>query len=159
MEALRASAKASETKAKAADMIGSRALSKQELTRRLVKKGSGEADAQAAADWLEDIGAINDAGYAAALARHYGGKGYGPARVKEELRHRGVNRELWDGALEEMPEPEEILDQLIQKKCRGGLSDPKDKKRISGMLLRRGFSWDDIKSAMNRYTEMTEDEY
>ena len=36
---------------------------------------SGEADAQAAADWLEDIGAINDAGYAAALARHYGGKG------------------------------------------------------------------------------------
>ena len=93
MEALRASAKASETKAKAADMIGSRALSKQELTRRLVKKGSGEADAQAAADWLEDIGAINDAGYAAALARHYGGKGYGPARVKEELRHRGVNRD------------------------------------------------------------------
>ena len=158
-EALRASAKASAAKAEAANIIGSRALSKQELTRRLVKKGSGEADAQAAADWLEDIGAIDDAGYAAALARHYGGKGYGPARVREEFRRRGVNRELWDAALEEMPEPEAVLDRLIQKKCRDGLLDPKDKRRISGMLLRRGFSWDDVSAAMSRYAEMTEDEY
>ncbi len=158
-EALRASAKASAAKAEAANIIGSRALSKQELTRRLVKKGSGEADAQAAADWLEDIGAIDDAGYAAALARHYGGKGYGPARVREEFRRRGVNRELWDAALEEMPEPEAVLDRLIQKKCRDGLLDPKDKRRISGMLLRRGFSWDDVSAAMSRYAEMAEDEY
>lgn len=158
-EALRASAKASAAKAEAANIIGSRALSKQELTRRLVKKGSGEADAQAAADWLEDIGAIDDAGYAAALARHYGGKGYGPARVREEFRRRGVNRELWDAALEEMPEPEAVLDRLIQKKCRDGLPDPKDKRRISGMLLRRGFSWDDVSAAMSRYAEMAEDEY
>ena len=158
-EALRASAKASAAKAEAANIIGSRALSKQELTRRLVKKGSGEADAQAAADWLEDIGAIDDAGYAAALARHYGGKGYGPARGREEFRRRGVNRELWDAALEEMPEPEAVLDRLIQKKCRDGLLDPKDKRRISGMLLRRGFSWDDVSAAMSRYAEIAEDEY
>lgn len=159
MEALRASAKASETKAKAADMIGSRALSKQELTRRLVKKGSGEADAQAAADWLEDIGAVDDAAYAAALARHYGQKGYGPARVREELRRRGVSRELWDSALEELPDPAEILDRLIQKKCRGELSDPREKKRISDALLRRGFSWSEVRSAMGRYAEMGEDGY
>ena len=53
LEALRASAKASKAKAAAANIIGSRALSKRELTRRLVKKGSDETDAQAAADWLE----------------------------------------------------------------------------------------------------------
>lgn len=158
-EVLRASAKASAAKAEAANIIGGRALSKKELTRRLVKKGSGEADAQAAADWLEDIGAINDAGYAAALARHYGEKGYGPARVKEELRRRGVDRELWDAAMEELPEPEEALDRLIQKRCRGSLSDPKDKKRVSGMLLRRGFSWSDVRAAMSRYAEMADDEY
>ena len=101
LEAVRASVRASSAKAAAADIIGSRALSKKELTRRLVKKGNDEADAQAAADWLEDIGAVDDAGYAAALARHYGGKGYGPARVREELRRRGVDRSLWDEALED----------------------------------------------------------
>lgn len=159
MEAVAASVRASSAKAAAANMIGSRALSKRELTRRLVKKGNDEADAQAAADWLEDIGAVDDAGYAAALVRHYGGKGYGPARVREELRRRGVDRELWDEALEEMPEAAEILDALIQKKCRGELSDPKEKKRVSDGLLRRGFGWSDVKAAMGRYTEMTEDGY
>lgn len=158
LEALRASAKASSAKAAAADLIGSRALSKKELTRRLVRKGNDEADARAAAEWLEDIGAVNDPAYAAALARHYGGKGYGPARVREELRRRGIDRELWDGALEEMPEAEEILDRLIQKKCKGDLSDPREKKRVSSALMRRGFGWGEVKAAMGRYTEMMDDD-
>lgn len=158
LEALRASAKTSAAKAAAANMIGARALSKKELTKRLIQKGNDEADAHAAADWLEDIGAVNDAGYAAALVRHYGSKGYGPARVREELRRRGVDRALWDEALEEMPEPDEILDQLIYKKCRGDLSDPREKKRVSDALMRRGFAWSDIRAAMGRYTEMIDDD-
>lgn len=158
LEALRASARASSAKAAAADMIGGRAMSKKELTKRLVRKGNDEADAQAAADWLEEIGAVNDPEYAAALVRHYGGKGYGPARVREELRRRGVDRELWDDALEEMPEAGEILDRLIQKKCKGDLSDPREKKRVSGALLRRGFGWSEVKAAMGRYTEMLDND-
>ena len=159
LEALRVSARTSSVKAQAAGIIGSRALSKRELTRRLVRRGSEESDAQAAADWLEDIGAVDDAAYAAALARHYGQKGYGPARVREELRRRGVDRKLWDSALEELPDPAEILDRLIQKKCRGELSDPREKKRVSDALLRRGFSWSEVRSAMGRYAEMEEDGY
>ena len=156
LEALRASAKASRTKAAAARMIGSRALSKQELTRRLMKKGSDAGDAQAAADWLEEIGAVDDENYAAALVRHYGGKGYGPARVRDELRRRGVDRGLWDSALEEMPEAAEILDHLLRK--RGDLSDPKERRRASDALLRRGFSWEQVRAALGRYAEMEEDE-
>lgn len=156
LEALCASAKASQAKAEAARMIGSRALSKQELTRRLVKKGSAAADAQAAADWLEEIGAVDDENYAAALVRHYGGRGYGPARVREELRRRGVDRELWDSALEEMPAAADILDKLLQK--RGDLSDPRERRRASDALLRRGFGWDAVKAALGRYAEMEEGE-
>lgn len=158
MEALRASARSSSARAAAANIIGSRALSKKELTERLVKKGNDASDAQAAADWLEDIGAVNDAEYAAALVRHYGGRGYGPARVREELRRRGVDRALWEDAMAEMPEAAEILDQLIQKKCRGELSDLREKKRVSDALLRRGFGWGEVKAAMGRYAEMTEDD-
>ena len=158
LEAVKASVKKSSAKAAAANMIGSRALSKKELTKRLIQKGNDEEDARAAADWLEDIGAVDDAGYAAALVRHYGGKGYGAARVKEELRRRGVERELWDQALEEMPETEEILDRLIQKKCKGNLSDPKEKKRVCDALMRRGFGWGDVRAAMGRYVEMMDDD-
>lgn len=159
LEALRTAAGASAAKASAAGIIGARALSKKELTDRLLRKGTAQEDAQAAADWLEDIGAVDDAAYAAALVRHYGGKGYGPARVREELRRRGVDRSLWDAALEELPETEETLDALIRKKCRGDLSDPKEKKRVSDALLRRGFAWSDVKAAMSRWTEMLEDDY
>lgn len=158
LEALRASARSSSARAAAASMIGSRALSKKELTKRLIQKGSEESDARAAADWLEDIGAVNDAGYAASLVRHYGGRGYGPARVREELRRRGVDRALWDEAMEEMPDAGAILDQLIRKRCRGDLSDPKERRRTSDALLRRGFSWSEVKAAMGRYVEMTEDD-
>ena len=157
LEALRASAGVSGAKAQAASIIGSRALSKRELTRRLVKKGSEEAGAKAAADWLEDIGAVDDAAYAASLARHYGGRGYGPARVREELRRRGVDQALWEEAMEEMPDPAEILDKLIQKRCRVDLSDPRERRRTSDALLRRGFAWRDVKAAMGRYAEMEED--
>ena len=76
-----------------------------------------------------------------------------------ELRRRGVDRELWDGALEELPEAEDTLDALIRKKCRGDLTDPREKKRLSDALLRRGFSWSDVRAAMARYTEMLEDDY
>ncbi len=158
LEALRSSAKTSQVKAQAAGMIGRRALSKSELQRRLIRGGAAEADAQAAADWLEDIGAVDDPAYAAAVVRDYGRRGYGPARIREELRRRGVPRELWEVALEELPDSEDILDDLIRKRCRGDLSDPREVKRLSDGLLRRGFSWSQVKEALSRYTELpTED--
>lgn len=154
LEALRSSAKTSQVKAQAAGMIGRRALSKSELQRRLIRGGAAEADAQAAADWLEDIGAVDDPAYAAAVVRDYGRRGYGPARIREELRRRGVPRELWEVALEELPDSEDILDDLIRKRCRGDLSDPREVKRLSDGLLRRGFSWSQVKEALSRYMEL-----
>lgn len=157
LEALAAEAKRSAAKTTAANIIGSRALSKKQLTDRLIQKGAEAADAKEAADWLEELGAVDDQSYAAALARHYARKGCGPARVREELRRRGIDRSLWEEALEELPDPADTLDALIQKKCRGDLSDRRELKRVSDFLLRRGFRWEDIKAALRRYTELQED--
>ncbi|MEI3363140.1 MAG: RecX family transcriptional regulator [Oscillospiraceae bacterium] len=73
---------------------------RRDLERKLREKGASEAEAHYAAEWMEAIGAINDADYAAALVRHCGEKGYGPARVREKLHEKGVPRELWEEALE-----------------------------------------------------------
>ena len=151
------SAKRSGTKVKAANMIASRPLSKRELQKRLVQKGSDAEDAEAAVEWLEELGAVDDAAYAATLVRYYCSRGYGSARVREELHRRGVPRELWDDALSQMPDSSDTLDALIQKKTRGDLADPKERKRVSDALLRRGFSWSEVRAALGRYTEIPEE--
>ena len=158
LSALQKSAKTSSTKAKAVNMIASRPLSKKELQKRLIQKGSGEEDAQAAVEWLTDLGAVNDEHYAAALVRHYSQRGYGPMRIRDEMHRRGVPRELWDAALEERSDSREVLDALIQKKCKGDLDDPKERKRLCDALMRRGFSWGEVKAALGRYTEILEDD-
>ena len=119
-----------------------------------MRRGAEASDAQAAADWLEDIGAVDDPAYAAAVVRDYGRRGYGPAKVRQELQRRGVPRELWEEALEELPDSGDILDALIRRRCRGDLADPRELKRVSDSLLRRGFTWSQVKAALSRYAEL-----
>ena len=129
-------------------MISARPLSKRELTRRLVQKGFEADDAGAAAEYLEEIGALDDAAYAAMLVRHYSAQGYGSARLRDELYRRGVPRELWDEALETAPDAQETLARVIASKTRGKPLNEKDYKRLSDALLRRGFSWGEVKTAL-----------
>lgn len=159
LDSLHASARLSNTKSQAARMLSARPLSKKELTDRLIQKGNDESDAQNTADWMEEMGAISDIACAAAIARHYGGKGYGAARVREEFSRRGIDRDLWEQALAEMPEPAEVLTYEIQKMQRiqdrtgEDLTDPRARKRVRDRLLRRGFSWDEVETALARYME------
>ena len=158
---LKEAAGISDTKAAAADLIGRRAMSRRDLEKKLREKGASEAEARYAAEWMEAIGAIDDAEYAALLARHCADLGYGPARIRERLREKGVPRELWDDALEALPPAEERIDRFLESKLRGRLPDEKEKQRLCGALLRRGFSWGEVRAAWSRLgeepSEWTED--
>lgn len=155
---LKEAAGVSNTRAAAADLIGKRAMSRRDLERKLREKGASEAEALYAAEWLEAIGALNDAEYAAALVRHYSRLGYGPARVREKLYEKGVPRELWEDALEELPEEGGQVDAFLQSKLRGRTPDEKEKRRLTNALLRRGFPWGEVKAAWRRLgEEMQED--
>ena len=155
---LKEAAGVSNTRAAAADLIGKRAMSRRDLERKLREKGASEAEARYAAEWLEAIGALNDAEYAAALVRHYSRLGYGPARVREKLYEKGVPRELWEDALEELPEEGGQVDAFLQSKLRGRTPDEKEKRRLTNALLRRGFPWGEVKAAWRRLgEEMQED--
>ena len=150
---LKEAAGVSNTRAAAADLIGKRAMSREELERKLQEKGASEAEARYAAEWLEAIGALNDAEYAAALARHYSRLGYGPARVREKLYEKGVPRELWEDALEELPEESGQVDAFLRRKLRGRIPDEKEKRRLTNALLRRGFPWGEVRDAWRRMGE------
>lgn len=154
LEAIAAAARKSSAKAAAARIIGSRALSKRELEQRLTRKGATEEEAREASDWLEDIGAVDDENYAQVVARHYGQRGYGPGRVRQELQRRGVPREHWEAGLAELPDSEETIRDFIMKKHRGDLTDPKEVKRLSDALARRGFSWGEIRAVLSTLTRL-----
>lgn len=155
---LKEAAGVSNVKATAADLIGKRAMSRASLEKKLKEKGASEAEARYAAEWLEAIGAINDADYAALLAQHCARQGYGPARVRDKLHEKGVPRELWEDALDSLPDPAETIDAFLEGKLRGRLPDEKEKKRLTDALLRRGFSWGDVRSAWNRLGSETWEE-
>lgn len=147
---LRAAAGVSNVKASAADLIGKRAMSRRDLERKLQEKGATQAEARYAAEWLEAIGALDDGEYAALLVRHYSQMGYGPARVREKLREKGIPRELWEDALAAMPDPAEQIDRFLASKLRGRTPDEKEKKRLCDALARRGFAWADIRAGLAR---------
>ena len=150
LDRLKEAAGVSNVKATAADLIGKRAISRRDLERKLQEKGASEAEARYAAEWLEAIGAINDADYAALLVRHCAQLGYGPARIRDKLYEKGVPRELWEDALDTLPDQSEDVDRFLRSKLRGELPDEKEKKRLTDALLRRGFSWGDVRAAWNR---------
>lgn len=152
LAALRRDSSRSLARDKALELISRRPMSRKEVREKLLQKGADEDAAEYSADWLQEHGFLNDESYAAAVARHYAAKGYGAGRVRSELGRRGVDRELWDGALEQMPAADEKLHIFIAAR----LKDPEDReqlRKIGAALFRRGYSWEEIRAALRRYTD------
>ena len=146
-------------RAKGLELISRRMLSVKELEQKLVQKGISEEAAHDCALWLEENRFLDDEAYASALARHYSAKGYGAGRLKHELSRRGVERELWDEAIEQnMPEMDDKIDRLVSSKLSGKEPDKKEIKKLTDMLLRRGFSWSEIRNALERYGSILEED-
>lgn len=160
MKALAAAAGKSALREKALKLISVRPLSRKELLGKLTA-GDGEESAREAAeiaDWLEELGYLNDAEYAKTVARHYAAKGYGEKKIRDELWRRGVPREHWDGAADSAPAPDDGIDAFLRQKLKGREADQADLKRLSAALARRGYRWSDIKDGLRRYGAEIEEE-
>ena len=156
LEALKGRAAGSRARADAAAIIGRRAMSRADLEKKLREKGASAADSRYAAEWLEAIGALNDADYAGLLVRHLADLGYGPARWKEELRRHGIPRELWDEAMDQAGDNGERIRRFLNGKLRGREPDEQEKRRLCNALARRGYSWGEIRAAWDGRLEEEE---
>lgn len=137
-------------KSRALRIINTRPMSRAEMYKRLIEKGETPENAEHCADWLCEMGLINDRSYAGSVVRHYAAKGYGITRIRMELNRHGISRELWDEALEEMPEQDDKIERFLRSR----LTDPNDRaqvKKVSDALYRRGYTWDQIKHALNNF--------
>ena len=126
--------------------------SEKELRKKLADKGCSQQDIDAVTALCLDYGFVNDAEYAGMICRHYAAMGYGPGRVRTELARRGIPKDLWDDALEQMPRDTDAIDRLLAARLRGrDISDRKERDKAAAALFRKGYSWDDIRAALNRY--------
>lgn len=185
--ALTAAAEHSKLNERAVELLSARAMSRKELVEKLSvpprrRKKAGEqerepdpelldrqrealrASAEEIADYMEQLGLLNDREYGKAVVRHYAAKGFGARKIRDELYRRGVPREYWDEALSELSEcddggGESRLDELVRKKLRGVELTRENLKKTSDYLTRRGFGWEEISAALHRYGAEAADEY
>ena len=110
-----------------------------------------EQEAVSTADWLAEIGLLNDEEYARQIVRHYSAKGYGARKLQDELYRRGIPRELWEDALEQQEDAAQLIDAFLAKKLgEDRQPDPKTIQRVSNALVRKGFSWSEIRDGLHR---------
>ncbi len=145
---------AEKTKKLALSVLNRRPLSEQELRKKLAEKDCPSAAIDEVIALFLDYGFLNDGEYAQMLARHYAAKSYGAGRIRQEFKRRGIAEEHWPAALAQLGAADEALDRLLAQKLRG--KKPDDRKEIEkagAALFRKGYSWDEIRAAVNRYNE------
>ncbi len=147
------------TREKALGILAQRQMSAKELARRLRDKGADEDTAAWCVAWALEHGLIDEQSYAAAIGRHYAARGYGGGRIRQELQRRGIPRELWEEAEAAVPEGtgEEKLERFIAARLR----NPADRdavRRVSASLYRRGYSGEEIRAALARFSVEAEED-
>ncbi len=103
---------------------------------------------------LAEIGCIDDRRYARYLAEKLCTvKKYGYFKAREEMRLKGLSRDIIEEALADYAEDSsERLLELIDKKYARYLTDEKGVKKVKAALARLGYSFADINAAISEYT-------
>ncbi len=143
-------------KKRALALLEKRDYSRRMLIDKLTEKGASDEAAAEVADWLCSLGVIDDERYAGLVVRHYARKGYGQRRIREELFRRGIDRDLWDVSLEQLPASDDTVYRLLSGRLRGSHA-PADLERARNYLLRRGYSREEVRGAIEHYQNETED--
>lgn len=103
---------------------------------------------------LAEIGCIDDRRYSRYLAEKLCTvKKYGYFKAREEMRLKGLSRDIIEEALADYAEDSsERLLELIDKKYARYLTDEKGVKKVKAALARLGYSFADINAAISEYT-------
>jgi regulatory protein len=137
------------------NLLSYRPHGKKELENKLVQKKHPREAAAKAVERLEELKLINDKDFAEMLSRHLSeGKGYSAKRVRQELLRRGIDRETAEAALMTIDKnADERIIELLQKKYYRYLDDEKGRKKVFNALLRLGYGYSEINSALRRFEE------
>ena len=126
-----------------------------EIKEKLRRKDFSQKIIQEAIDYFTRIGSLNDAQFALGWTRSRLNKPYGIHRIRMELKHKGVDKELIETALsqalQDYEEIEAIL-QLAQRRLRkyAHVDKRTQRRRLYDYLARRGFNSGAIVKTLNQ---------
>lgn len=121
-----------------------------QLRRKLEESEYPKEAVESAIAYVTSYGYLDDRRY----AEHYiewKKQGKGKARLKMELVQKGISREIIEEVLEstDFRETREMIRQIILKKRKTDIPmNEKEKQRLYGFLMRKGFSSSDILAVM-----------
>ena len=146
---------------KGLDFLSRRPYGTKELIKKLCEKGHEKESAQKACERLIELGLLNDEEYARILANDLlERKSYSIKRIKQELNFRGIDREIVENTVDSLDnDPQKSIIMLVKKKYINKLNDEKGKKRTVDALLRLGYSYSDIKNALNTISEFDGEDF
>lgn len=126
---------------KALGLLARREHSRRELRQKLGRKGYASDEAGEALDRLGEQHYQDDDRFAEVLIRNRAAQGYGPMRLRAELKSHGLSdariRSLLDAA--QIDWADSAAAQLRRRYGSAGTSDPAERTRRAQFLLRRGF--------------------
>jgi regulatory protein len=145
---------------KALGLLARREHSRRELKTKLRQSGYQGDETTAAIDRLGEQQYQDDERFAEILVRSRASQGYGPQRIRAELKSHGVPderiRPLLDGAAVDWEAS--ALDQLRRRYGGKGVADHAERARRAQFLLRRGFAAATVRRATHAEVDDAADE-
>ena len=134
-----------ELKARALRYLVRREHSRAELVRKLSPHAESEAALNAVVDLLQSRKQLSDERFAEERARSLSRK-YGAARIRQDLKERGVANEI----VERISGEGELqrAQAILQRKYREPAASREEQAKRARFLQSRGFSYDTIRSAL-----------
>jgi regulatory protein len=135
---------------KALGLLARREHSRRELSRKLDQGGYERDEAGAALERLGDQNYQDDERFGQALVRSRASHGYGPQRIRAELRSHG----LGDAAIRQLLHEAEqdwdqrAVQQLHRRYGTGAPGDAAERAKRAQFLLRRGFEGASVRAAL-----------
>ena len=139
-------------KMRAVRIVSASSVSKADLERRLVQKGESKTNAQQAVDWLSEMDLLDDQKTAEQIVHRCVVKGYGIARAKQALYEKRIPKEYWETVLADYPDQSDKILAFLQSRL-GTNRGEKELRRAIDVLLRRGYSYHEIRAALNTFYE------
>ena len=104
---------------------------------------------------LVDDRFVDDSRYASAFAREKASlQGWGPVKIRFQLRSKGIQEAVIDGALGEIDPARAAsrLERLLQNKWHSLRDDPQGRLKLIKFALGRGYEYSDIEPLVKRIT-------
>ena len=132
---------------KALGLLARREHSGRELSRKLGQGGYDRQDTSEAIERPGEQGYQDDDRFASMLVRNRASHGYGPARIRAELRNHGIAEATARRLLDEAEvDWQELAADILRRRYGGPTADYAERARRAQFLLRRGFAAATVRS-------------